>query len=384
MMSKLICESRTWPLAAILALFTLSLAAAAPLAVASSPTGFSLTPTTDSQTCFQNVNGAIAQQAALSPDTAAQLLQVAESSSQYQAFAQAGETISLVSPSPAMQYSTTSECAGVIIDAYTFSFVSGAKELSVAVDPSRMTVLGTLIVPAFKWGVALNSSAYPWGGGYGYWNGSTYSSPTYPWYYIEGEWTLPTVTSSCSGGCTYGIWSGLTDSYHGDHIAQTGFGADAYSGGSTTYWLWYEFLPASPTNCMVTIHSGDTILSASYSNAWVTSGGSASSYNEDTYDSTAAVGCATSSSYNWSSGLGSNSYFAILTGETMQSTIPNFGKVTITGTIYDNHYNGGPSGHCTSTPYSNGDAESFYYSNGGHIMTESLDNGHCAFNDDYW
>jgi len=383
MMSKLTRNRRIWPLAAILALFLLSLASAAPLVTASSPTGLSLPRTTDSQTCFQNINDAVAQQNALSPETDTQLLQTAESSSQYQAFSQTGN-VSVVSTIPAMEYRTTSACAGITVEAYTFSFISEGKELSIAVDPSTMSVIRTLTVPAVSWGVALNSSSYPWGGGYGYWNGSTYSSPTYPWYYIEGDWSLPTVTSGCSGGCTYGIWSGLTNTYGGEYMAQTGFGADAYSSGSTNYWLWYQFYGyGNPHDCTFTVSPGNTLLSASYSSAWASSGGSASSYNEDTYDSSVGQGCATSSAFSWSS-LGTNSYFAILTGETQQSTIPDFGQVTITGTIYDNVYNGGPSGHCTSTPYSNGDAESFYYSYGGNIMTESLDNGHCAFNDDYW
>jgi hypothetical protein len=148
-------------MAAILALFTLSLAVAAPLVTASSPTVFSLTPTTDSRSCFQNINRALAQQTALSPDAMAQLLQIAEASSQYQAFAQPGISVPPVSTSPAMEYGTTQGCAGILVEAYTFSFVSEGKELSIAVDPSSMSVLRTLTVPAVSWGVSLNSSSYP-------------------------------------------------------------------------------------------------------------------------------------------------------------------------------------------------------------------------------
>jgi hypothetical protein len=383
-MNEFAGNRQIWPMAAVLTLFTLSLAAAAPIAMASGQIGSSLSGTSDSQVCFQDINHILAQQTALSADTTSQLLQVAETSSQYQTLEQVGGTVSVVSGGPAMEYRTTPGCAGITVEAYTFSFISDGKELSIAVNPSTMSVLRTLTVPAVSWGVALNASSYPWGGGYGYWNGSTYTSPTYPWYYIEGDWSLPTVSSSCSGGCTYGVWSGLSNTYTGTDIAQTGFGADAVSGSSTTYWLWYEFYGyAGPHNCSFTINPGNTLLAASYSNAWVSSGGSASSYNEDTYDPSVGQGCSTTSAFNWST-LGTNSKFAVLTGETQQSTIPDFGQVTITGTIYDNVYNGGPSGHCTSTPYSNGDAEAFHYSNGGHIMTESLDNGHCAFNDDYW
>jgi len=146
-------------LAAILALLMPSLVAAAALA-APSPTASSLIPVSDSKTCFQNINAALAQQTALSPGMAAQLLKVAETSSQYQAFAQAGETISLVSTSPAMEYSTTPGCAGMTIDAYAFSFVFGGKELSIAVNPNTMSVVRALTVPAVSWGVSLNSSSY--------------------------------------------------------------------------------------------------------------------------------------------------------------------------------------------------------------------------------
>jgi hypothetical protein len=159
-MSKLAWTSRIWPVAAILALLTLSLAAAAAL-TSSSPAALSLPPTTDSETCFQNINSALAQQTELKPDVASRLLQVAETSSQHQAFAQAGETVSLVSASPAMEYGTAPGCAGITIEAYTFSFVSGGKELSIGVDPSTMSVVRILLVPAVSWGGALNSSAYP-------------------------------------------------------------------------------------------------------------------------------------------------------------------------------------------------------------------------------
>src|SRR5271156_5661056 len=133
MMSKLTGNRRIWPMAAIVALFTLSLAAAAPLATASSQIESSLSGTAASQACFQDINHLVAQQTALSSDIASQLLQVAETSSQYQALDQAGGTVSLVSGSPAMEYHTTPGCAGITVEAYTFSFISDGNELSIAV-----------------------------------------------------------------------------------------------------------------------------------------------------------------------------------------------------------------------------------------------------------
>lgn len=348
----------------------------------------SLPQTSDVASCFQNINRAIAQLPPISSDRVTQLIKVAESSAQYETFAGAtGGLPSLVGSTPTLEYHTLPGCAGITIEAYTFSFISGGKELSIGVDPAATSIRGSLIVPAVSWGVQYNNTGgAPWGGGYGYWNGSSITTPSYPWYYIEGDWTIPTISSTCSSpGCTYGIWSGLGNNWYGSYMAQTGFGATADSNNNRVYWTWYQFYPtmSSPHNCYSTVNVGDSLHSATYSNAWASSSGSPSYYNVDTYDSNTGYGCSTYS-YSWSSGLGSSSYFAFPMGELQQATTVSFSPVTITGTIYDNHYNGGPSGHCTSTPYNQNYAESFYYSYGGHILTESLDNGHCQFNDDRW
>jgi hypothetical protein len=159
---------------------------------------------------------------------------------------------------------------------------------------------------------------------------------------------------------------------------------------SSYYDLWWEFYPTYPAyayDCSFSVYAGNSVLSATYSDAWSTSGGSTSSYNVDTYDSTLGEGCSYSN-YAWSA-LGSSSKFAILIGELQSgdNELMNFGSVTITGTIYDNVYNGGPSGHCTSTPYNDGYTNSFWIpasdTLNGAAATESLDNGHCQFNIDY-
>ncbi len=178
----------------------LSLVAAAALA-APSPTALSLTPASDSQTCFQNINGALAQQTALSPGTATQLLKVAETSSQYQAFAQAGETVSLVSASPAIEYGMATGCAGITVEAYTFSFISGGKELSIGVDPSTMSVVRTLIVPAVSWGGALNSSSYLGDASKGVGSGTASLTVLL----VQSTSTTSTSTASASSSATISI-----------------------------------------------------------------------------------------------------------------------------------------------------------------------------------
>jgi hypothetical protein len=111
---------------------------------------FATVPTSDSGTCFQNINRA-GTQPALSASVEAMMLQAAESSSQYRSFAH-GANIPPVAGSPAMQYRTAAGCSGIIVMSYTFSFVSAGKVLSVAVDPSTLQVVGTLVAPAVSWG----------------------------------------------------------------------------------------------------------------------------------------------------------------------------------------------------------------------------------------
>jgi hypothetical protein len=136
-------------LAVTLALLLFVATQAAPL-FATIPTETSLPPTSDSGTCFQNINRVGAQQA-LSAAEEAKMLQAAESSSQYQAFAN-GANIPPVAGPPAMQYRTAAGCSGIVVVAYTFSFVSGEKELSIGVDPNTLRVVGSLTVPAVSWG----------------------------------------------------------------------------------------------------------------------------------------------------------------------------------------------------------------------------------------
>jgi hypothetical protein len=137
-------------LAVTLALLLFGAARLEPL-IATSPTEIPLPSTSDSGACFRNINEAIPQQQGLSPAEEARLLQVAESSSQYQAFTH-GAKIPPVSGTPAMEYSTTSGCSGIVVKAYTFSFVSGGQELSIGVDPNTLRVVEAFVVPAMSWG----------------------------------------------------------------------------------------------------------------------------------------------------------------------------------------------------------------------------------------
>ena len=77
-----------------------------------------------------------------------------------------------------------------------------------------------------------------------------------------------------------------------------------------------EFLPTVPkTTCTVNVVHGDSISTQTYDGTYVGNNQPAYDYNVNTYDSTAGAGCS-KYNYNWSAGLGTNSYFALLTGET--------------------------------------------------------------------
>lgn len=135
---------------ASLALLLFVVAQIVPL-VTASQTEISPPPASDSGACFQSINRSITQLQPLSSYEAAQLLQAAENSSQYREFAHGGK-IPPVSGPPAIVYHTSPNCAGIVIQAYDFSFVSGGKELTIAVDPNNLRVVGSMIVPAVSWG----------------------------------------------------------------------------------------------------------------------------------------------------------------------------------------------------------------------------------------
>src|SRR5438445_3098597 len=146
----------------------------APLSIASVASNSiqPLPPTSDTEVCFSNLNRAFAQQTPLTLSQRAKLLAIAESSKAYQAFAQAHGTPSSGDGVPAIDYHTAPGCSGIIIGSFDFNFVAGGKELTVAVSPSSLTVVGTMTLPMYSWGVSQNVSGI-WGGGYGFWNGST-------------------------------------------------------------------------------------------------------------------------------------------------------------------------------------------------------------------
>ena len=77
--------------------------------------------------------------------------------------------------------------------------------------------------------------------------------------FVNGSWTVPTVTGCRSGTTTYSsFWVGI-DGYNSNSVEQTGTDSDC-NGATPTYYAWYEFYP-KPSHLISTlaIHPGDVI-----------------------------------------------------------------------------------------------------------------------------
>jgi hypothetical protein len=366
---------------------------AIPASASSYQTSVSLPPTTNSQSCFQNINVAVAEQSFLTAELNASMLQVAESSSQYAAFVQqTGATPSLVIGGPDMEYATQDDCSVLNVEAFSYSFTAAGQEFSISVSPSTLAVVGrTLEGSAVSFGAATNSSGR-WAG-WSLYNGtsSSYSTPgnDVPWSYVEANFDAPTVTSNdnyyCGSdpGCTFAIWAGLTNVYTDQYyIAQAGFAGRTTDGGPTAYYLWTQFLgyEVMANECSSPVVAvGNEILAAAYTNVYV-NGGSNSTYTLNSYDSTQGLGCLDGNNpFNWSSGMGAGTYFAVIAGENLQSSIDDFTSTSVTGSIYDDVHGGGPSGHCIYTPYNDGSAVAYYDDNGTTSATASNIGSGCTF-----
>jgi hypothetical protein len=75
---------------------------------------------------------------------------------------------------------------------------------------------------------------------------------------VSGSWVQPTVNASSGAGSGYSaFWVGLGgSSQQSQSLEQVGTAADV-SGGQTTYYAWYELVPAGEQKLNLTIHPGD-------------------------------------------------------------------------------------------------------------------------------
>jgi hypothetical protein len=80
-------------------------------------------------------------------------------------------------------------------------------------------------------------------------NGQNFSS-------VSGSWTQPTVSSSSTQAYS-AFWVGLGGAnQQSESLEQVGTAADT-AGGQTTYYAWYELVPAGQVKLNLAIHPGD-------------------------------------------------------------------------------------------------------------------------------
>lgn len=77
--------------------------------------------------------------------------------------------------------------------------------------------------------------------------------------FVNGSWTVPSVTGCTASSSSYSsFWVGI-DGYNSRSVEQTGTDSDC-SGATPHYYAWYEFFP-KPSHVIstLTIHPGDVI-----------------------------------------------------------------------------------------------------------------------------
>ena len=75
---------------------------------------------------------------------------------------------------------------------------------------------------------------------------------------VSGSWVQP--AAKCASGQTYSaFWVGLGGSGQSSSLEQTGTQADCAADGATSYYAWYELVPAAPVKLDLAIKPGDHI-----------------------------------------------------------------------------------------------------------------------------
>lgn len=119
---------------------------------------------------------------------------------------------------------------------------------------------GVLNAPRVRSKTSKSIGSYGWSASN--WSGYAVTGATYK--SITGSWIVPKVTS-VHGSDYSSSWIGI-DGFNNSDLIQTGTEQDASSSGSTSYYAWWEILPASETTITnMTIQPGDH-MSASIQN----------------------------------------------------------------------------------------------------------------------
>ena len=98
-------------------------------------------------------------------------------------------------------------------------------------------------------GAAVTPSASAWAGYAATGGSGAFTS-------VSSDWTQP--TAHCGSGTSYAdFWAGL-DGYTSTSVEQAGTELDC-SGGTASYFAWYELYPSAPVYLSNTVRPGDTV-----------------------------------------------------------------------------------------------------------------------------
>jgi len=94
------------------------------------------------------------------------------------------------------------------------------------------------------------------------WAGYAVTGATNSVSFVNGSWTVPTVSGCRAGSSSYSsFWVGI-DGYSSSSVEQTGTDSDCH-GATAQYYAWYEFYPSpSHTISGLAIHPGDVIYAS--------------------------------------------------------------------------------------------------------------------------
>lgn len=106
--------------------------------------------------------------------------------------------------------------------------------------------------PAQGHGGVSTNGTYGWASS----NWSGYAITGGPYTSITGQWTVPTVTKT-KGNTYSSTWIGI-DGFNNSSLIQTGTEQDA-SGSGTSYYAWWEILPAAETTLPNPVSPGDAM-----------------------------------------------------------------------------------------------------------------------------
>ncbi|HEY6238687.1 MAG TPA: G1 family glutamic endopeptidase [Thermoplasmata archaeon] len=139
----------------------------------------------------------------------------------------------------------------------------GSKMASVAAVSLLLVVPGlafaapVLSLPTLTWHGPYHSTTTS-----GNWAGYAVTGSKGSVTFVNGSWTVPTVTGCRAGSSSYSsFWVGI-DGYSSSSVEQTGTDSDCH-GATAQYYAWYEFYPKpSHTISTLTIHAGDVIYAS--------------------------------------------------------------------------------------------------------------------------